>query len=136
MQNVAATLVVLLFITALGTLFFFLTTKSIEYTQQLEVQAAEDLESSIDEVLSQPDFRLSDFIAEFGEPGSVNNVVCQGERCIRARWDFSTRFVLCWKRLEVVINDETQELIYYEVQDLVELEVKENGQEAIICVYR
>ena len=138
MQKIAATLVVLRFVMAIGVLFFFLTTKSIEYVERQEVMAAEELQLKIDELLAQSQVSLIDFIEEFGEPDSVNNVTCQGDqRCLRARWDFSTRFVQCWKRLEIVINDETDELVYSEVQELTELKVEEpNGQKTIICVYR
>ena len=134
MQNALTSLIMLALMLAIGAVLFVATTKVVNYSLEQETIAAEEMQLQIDEVLARESFSLSDFVEKFGEPNNVNTVNCAEERCIKARWDLSTRFVLCWKKLEVVLNEDQQSLYYYEVGDLLEVEVQQNGQDVILCL--
>ena len=136
MQNIFTSVVVLVLMLVLGSVLFVATTKVIDYSLKQEEIAADEMLLQIDEVLARDDFTLSDFIVKFGEPTSVNTVSCAEDRCVKAYWDLSTRFVLCWKRLEVVINEDNESLHYYEISDLMEFEAQQNGQDVILCLDR
>lgn len=134
MQNIVTGIVVLVMALVIGGIMFFLTTKVITYTLEQEQQAAEEVMASIDEVVALEELSLSDFIERFGEPENVNNVVCEQARCLKAHWILGTVFTDCWKKLEVILNEEERKLFYYELQDMQEIEVTQDGRELLLCL--
>jgi hypothetical protein len=134
MQNLVTGIVVLVLALILGGLMFFLTTKVISYSIEQEKMAAEDVKNSIDEVLEMDKISLSDFIERFGEPENVNNVTCRESRCLKASWILGTIFTDCWKKLEIILDEEQENLFHKELLDMRELEVTQDEREIVLCI--
>jgi hypothetical protein len=133
MQNVLTTIVVLVIATVLGALMLVLTTKVVNYSLEQEKKAADEATATIDSLVKLDHVALSDFIEKLGEPDNVTNVMCEQNRCIKARWDISTVYVRCWKRLQVILNEEQKTLFYSEVIALKEIKVKDGSVESEMC---
>ncbi len=133
MQNIVTMVIVLVIVAVLGALMFTLTAKVVNYSLEQEQKAATDATAVIEELVKRDPVALGDFIEKLGEPDIVSNVTCEQSRCIKARWDISTLFTQCWKRLEVILREEEKKLFYYELVPLREITIKRGNVETEVC---
>jgi hypothetical protein len=111
-------MLMLLLTLALAVMIAFLVVRSsTEAAQQRE-----RLETRIKELLQREQVTLADFLEAFGEPRSVTSVACEGTTCLKASWDLSYATRACWKRLIVVLNEQTRKVFFAEQKNLAVIE--------------
>lgn len=85
------------------------------------------LKEQIEALLKRDEVTLVDFVELLGNPDEMEIVTCDGAKCVKAVWDLSYGTVECWKRLVVVLKEETKRVFYSEFIDLIVIERTEEG---------
>lgn len=82
--------------------------------------AIELWETRMEFLLEKETTTLAEFSEVLGKPKSIERVECEGNFCTKAHWDIALTSNPCWKRVVLILNESTRNVIWSMSEDLIQ----------------
>jgi hypothetical protein len=77
-------------------------------------------ETRIEFLLTKESTTLAEFSEVLGEPKSIERVPCGSQFCTKSFWDVALASNACWKRVVLVIDESTSNVIWSMSEKLIQ----------------